>query len=212
MPKLFEKTLNNFPYNVITDIDLELLFDGTPHSRYSKVKRLIKQEKLLHIKRGLYVLTEALGHREKPHPFELAQRIYPPSYISFESALSYHQLIPERVHTVTSATTKRSKEFKTPLGLFSYSKLPAENLYLDVELITENNYRFFMAKPWKAICDYVYCNKQEWYELTSLLENLRIEKTSLPMIKYDEAEELNDYYQSKKLTRFIKNIKKEFNL
>jgi predicted transcriptional regulator of viral defense system len=212
MDNLLKNTLREYPFNTITDVDLELLMDGTPHSRYSKVKRLIKQGKLLHIRRGLYCLTESLGHPEKPHQFELAQRIYAPSYISFESALSYHQLIPERVYTVTSACTKRSKEFNTPVGIFSYLHLPAENFYIEVELISDENYRFFMAKPWKAICDYVYCNKQEWRELSALLESLRIDKTSLPIIKYDEIQLLRDYYQSKKMTKFFKSIQREFNL
>lgn len=211
MNKILTNKFRDHATNIITDVDLGLLIDGTPHSRYSKIKRLVLQEKLIHIKRGLYLLTESLGHPEKPHRFEVAQYLYPPSYISFESALSYHQLIPEQVYTVTSASTKRSKEFKTPLGVFSYSRLPAENFYTEVELININNYRFFMAKPWKALCDYVYCNKQ-WQELTSLLESLRIEKTALPMIKYDEINMLEDYYQSSKLSRFFKNIKREFNL
>lgn len=212
MTNLWEDKLKNYPFNIITDIDLELLLDGTAHSRYSKVKRLIQAGKLLHIRRGLYCITEQLGRREKPHPFALAQRIYAPSYISFESALSFHELIPERVYTVTSGCSKRSKDFKTPLGFFSYLHLPTENFYVEVELINNDNNQFFMAKPWKAICDYVYCNKQKWRELTPLLESLRIEKTSLPMIKYDEINILKEYYQSNKLTKFLNNIQREFNL
>jgi hypothetical protein len=209
MHKALESKLCEHPIDIITDVDLELLMDGTSHSRYGKVKRLIQQGKLIHIRRGLYLLTEKLSH-SPPHRFEMAQGIYAPSYISFESALSYHQLIPERVHTTTSACTKRSKEFNTQFGLFNYLHLPAENFYVAVDLIAQDKYHFFMAKPWKALCDFVYCNKQDWRELLPLLESLRIEKNALPMIKYDEIEILNEYYQSKKLTRFINNIKREF--
>lgn len=212
MQKTIENILKEYPQNIITDIDFDILMDGTPHSRYSKVKRLIQLGKLIHIRRGLYVITESLGHPEKPHPFELAQRIYAPSYISFESALSFHQLIPERVYTITSASTKRSKVFKTSLGLFSYLRLPASNFFVEVELINQNNYRFFMAKPWKAICDYVYYSKQKWNELSSLIASLRIDKYALPNIKHDELELLKEYYQTKKLSRFFNSIKREFNL
>ncbi|HSW71384.1 MAG TPA: hypothetical protein VLH77_05335 [Gammaproteobacteria bacterium] len=73
-----------------------------------------------------------MGYLRKPHPFELAQYIYGPSYISLESALSFHKLIPETVYTVTSTTVKRSREFQTPLGVYSFLHLPPENFYVEV--------------------------------------------------------------------------------
>src|SRR5580692_8559792 len=138
MANLLLKTLQTYPRPYLSDADLEVLLDGTPDSRYGKIKRLLAQGKLLHVRRGLYCLTEELGYLTKPHSLELAQHIYGPSYISLESALSFHRLIPEAVYTVTSATAKRSKEFRTPLGVFSYLRLPLESFYVEVELIKEN--------------------------------------------------------------------------
>lgn len=203
-----EDMLQQHPVDFISDIEINMFMDGSRHSRYGKVKRLIKQGKLIHLRRGLYLITDKLGHTP-PHRFALAQQIYPPCYISFESALSYHQLIPERVQTITCAAARRSKEFKTSLGLFNYLHLPPENLYVEVELIALDKHRFFMAKPWKALCDYVYCNKQGWKSISELLESLRIEKNTLPLIKFDEIEILRTYYQSKKLGRFLNNIQRE---
>jgi hypothetical protein len=57
-------------------------------------------------------------------PMEIANPLYGPSYISLEYALSYYGLIPERVESITSVTTKRSKKFITPLGSFSYEHIP----------------------------------------------------------------------------------------
>src|SRR5690554_73906 len=118
--RLLERGLRSHQQPVITEVEIERLIDGTSNSRYSKVKRLLAQGKLLHIRRGLYGITE---NPIKPHPYALAQIIYGPSYISFESALSFHKLIPETTYTITSATSKRSKEFSTPLGIFSYQHL-----------------------------------------------------------------------------------------
>ena len=53
----------------------------------------------------------------------LANLIYGPSYISLDYALSLHGLIPERVETITSVTTRRSRHFDTPFGTFSYRML-----------------------------------------------------------------------------------------
>lgn len=201
------KTLN-YPY--LTTNELEFLLNRpTPNSCYSKIKRLIAQNKLLPIRRGLYCVTEELGCTIKPHPFELAQRIYYPSYVSLESALSFHQLIPEAVYTTTSVSTKRSKEFNTPIGVFSYLRIPLENFYLQVELIKENNYQFFMAMPWKAICDYIFCYKKNWTKLTPLVESLRLNLDKLPVLRREEIELLNEYYHHSRINRFLKGIQKE---
>lgn len=208
MAKL-EESLRQYARPYLTDAELAVLLDGTPDSRYAKTKRMLAQGKLLHIKRGLYSLTDKLGYPIKPHPFELAQYIYGPSYISLESALSYHQLIPERVYTITSCTGKRAKEFETPLGHFSYLHLPEENLFTGVELVKENDYQFFMAKPWKAICDYIYCYKYDWKSLEPLEKSLRIEISDLPLLREEEIQLLDEYYHQKRISVFLKNIRGE---
>lgn len=205
MAKIDDQLLS-YPRSFITDVELDILMQGSPDSRYSKVKRLLAEGKLLRLRRGLYCLTAALGHADKPHSFELAQYIYSPSYISLESALSYHQLIPEAVYGITSACIKRSKDFHTPLGIFSYSRLPLENFHTQVELIVENNYRFFMAKPWKAICDYVFCYKKDWNSFDPLWKSLRIEPENLPTLYAEESELLDEYYQHRRVSRFLKGI------
>jgi predicted transcriptional regulator of viral defense system len=200
--------LRDSKHNYVTDIDLDILLDGSPDSRYGIVKRLLKQRRMLHIRRGLYYLNQSQDFL-KPHPFELAQYIYAPSYISLESALGYHQLIPEAVYAVTSVCIKRSKEFHTPIGVFSYLHLPVENFYTEVELITENNYRFMMAKPWKAICDYIYCYKKNWDGLLPLIKSLRINRDDLPELREKEIALLENYYQHRRLSRFLKKIAKD---
>ena len=204
---LLTSQLRKYPKPFITEGELETLLDGSPNSRYSKVKRLLKQGNLLHLRRGLYCLTETLGYPVNPHPFELAQHIYAPSYISLESALSYHRLIPEGVYSITSVCTGRSKEFHTPLGDFSYSHLPTESFYTEVELIKEDNYRFFIAKPWKAICDYIYCYKIETDNAAALFKSLRINNEDLPTLSKEAEKKLDEYYHHRRLTRFLKTIR-----
>lgn len=204
-----ETILRNYPRPYLTEAELEVLLDSTPNSRYSKIKRLLAQSKLLHIRRGLYCITDRIGYLVKPHPFELAQYIYGPSYISLESALSFHKLIPETVFTVTSASAKRSKEYQTPLGIFSYLHLPIENFYSEVELITENGYQFFMAKPWKAICDYVFCYRKDWNSIKSLIESLRINYEDLPLLRNEAVQLLDEYYHHSRISRFLKGIQKD---
>lgn len=211
MTKLLENALQNYPRPYLTELELEHLLSGSANSRYSKVKRMIAQGKLLHIKRGFYVLTKELGYLKKPNLLELAQYIYGPSFISLESALSFHNLIPEAVYTTTSVTGKRSKEFKTPLGVFSYSRVPPESLYAEAMLFTENEQRFFIAKPWRAICDYVFCYRLNWDSLDPLAKNLRIDLHNLPYLLEEEAQSLNDYYHQRRMSLFLKGVQKDLN-
>ena len=197
------------PSPIITNNELAFILDGTADSRYSKIKRLIAKNKLLHIRRGLYCLTAAMGYLEKPHPFSLAQFIYAPSYISLESALSYYELIPEAVYAITSVTAKRSNTFNTPFGEFTYHHLPEANFYTEVQIIKDDNYLFFVAKPWKAICDYIFCYKKNWHSLEPLENSLRINIEDLPSISIEEFELLGEYYHNSSVNRFLKAIKNE---
>jgi hypothetical protein len=207
MAASLEKLLKNYYHSYLTDAEFAVIIPGSPDSRYSKIKRLVAQGEIVRIRRGLYWLPDKSGLLMPPHPFELAQYIYGPSYISLESALSYHRLIPEAVYTVTSATVKRRKEFETPLGMFGYLHLPLEGFYTEVELIEENGYKFFMAKPWKAICDYIFCYKKNFRKSESVFEFLRIDSESLPILSREEVYLLDNYYRQKRITRFLKSVK-----
>lgn len=210
MTKL-EQKLINYPLICLTDTELAAILNINDHQKYGQIKRAVKKRALIHVKRGLYCLGNHLTIK-KPHPFMLAQVIYWPSYLSLESALSYYGLIPESVYTVTSVTTKRAKEFKTCFGSFSYQKLPNKNFFVEVKLIKEKNYSFFIASPWKAITDYVFCNKKDWKGLAPLSEDLRIELDDLPQLSLEKIAIFNDFYRDGRVKNFLRGIKKELKL
>lgn len=84
-----------------------------------------------------------------------ANRIYQPAYLSLETALSYHGLIPEGVYSLTSVTTRKTQIYTTPLGHFSYQQLkPA--LYFGYEVLRPAGRPILMANMEKALLDYCY--------------------------------------------------------
>src|SRR5660398_214421 len=84
-----------------------------------KITTMLRRGDIVRVKKGIYVFGDA--HARRPYSREiLANMIYGPSYVSLDSALQYHGLIPEGVEAVTSMTMKRARRFATPTGLFIY--------------------------------------------------------------------------------------------
>lgn len=89
--------------------------------------------------------------------FEIANRIYPPSYVSLETALAYYGLIPESVYGVTSVSTRRTRQFNTPIVRYSYKTLNPR-LYFGYDIVGYNGKNSKIAMIEKAILDYLYIN------------------------------------------------------
>lgn len=119
-----------------------------------KVRALEKDGQLIRLKRGLYVVDERISG--KPIDARLcANHIYGPSYVSLQWALRWYGLIPERVFTMTSITTKRTRNFENSLGMFSYYQVKPDYFSIGVKSIEENGAYSLMASPEKALCDMI---------------------------------------------------------
>lgn len=114
-----------------------------------------KKDYIKKIIKGYYIFSDI--ELNENILFEIANRIYSPSYISFEMALSYYNLIPESVYSITSASTRRTYIFKTQIASFSYRTIkPA--LFFGYNIVNYNNRSFKIASVEKSILDYFYIN------------------------------------------------------
>lgn len=205
---LIDIILEATPYDLITDQELMELIPGSADRRYGVVKRAMAQGELIHIRRGLYILAEKYRRRTL-NLFSVAHRIYSPSYISMESALSYHGWIPEAVYSVTAVSLKRSKIFETPLGNFHFHKVISKPFLAEVERIVEEGNVYFMANPWKAIADYVTTHKKDWRGFHPLIHSLRIDEENLLKTKEETIQKIEKCYRNQRVLRFLKSIRKE---
>ena len=179
---------------------------GSEDRQYSMLKRSVSAGEIVKLRRGLYCL--ASRYLPQPlHPFELAQRIYGPSYISMESALSVHQLIPEAVYTVTNVSLNRSCHVSTPFGNFSFSRIPQKEFYVDISRVGEGSH-YFLASPLKALTDLVYIRSYNGSPLP-LLNSLRIEQSFLKECDLSAIDRLNDNYRAVCVREFLNGLKKE---
>ncbi|RTL14682.1 MAG: hypothetical protein EKK56_00515 [Flavobacteriaceae bacterium] len=145
-----------------------------------KIAAMEKQQQLIRIKKGLFVVAQQEG--TSPISRELiANHLYGPSYVSLESALSYHNLIPERVYRVRSVTMKRFKMYDTPLGVFEYRTVSPEYFSIGIQQqVTQDNTAFLIASPEKALCDLIVLSSGLRLQSSKavkiyLEENLRID-------------------------------------
>ncbi len=114
-----------------------------------------KQNYIKKIRQGLYIFTDIKV--TDTISYHLANKIYEPSYLSFESALFRYGLIPEMVFSPTSASTRKTAQFSTDWGVFYYRHIKPELMFgYTVEELNGVKYKF--AKLEKAVLDYFYIN------------------------------------------------------
>lgn len=137
--------------------------------------RWVRLGKLIRLKRGLYALPEE--RRKKTFSLEwLAGRLYSPSYLSLEYALSWYDMIPERSVELTSVSVLKTAAFVNPLGRFSYRHLKKE-LFFGFKIVQDEfNRDTLMAGPEKALLDTLYFRK-DWEASPAYFEkNLRLQQ------------------------------------
>lgn len=197
---------------VLNESILTRLLPGSPQRRYNLVNRAIGKGELVRLKRGLYVLDSK--YRDSPvHPFSIAQAIEPGSYISTESALSFHQWIPEGVRMTTSISAgKKLVEINhQDYGTFSFRPIATNRGYF-LELVNRlelDRQVAWVARPSRALMDMVYLRKLEWQGLEWLQSSYRIEWEQLRSITGAEIRTLRLIYKNKRVITFLNKLSGE---
>ncbi len=106
---------------------------------------------------GFYLLSDVQVNEHLL--FMLANRIYEPSYISQESALAHYLVIPESVLGVTSVSSRKTREFDSKLGRFSYTSIKPTLMFGYSVVVPEKMVKYKIASLEKAILDYLYWNR-----------------------------------------------------
>jgi predicted transcriptional regulator of viral defense system len=152
----------------------------------------VRQGLFVRLKKGVYALKTDLPSEE-----EIANALYKPSYISFEYALAYYNMLPEMPYNITCATTKPTRVFTTASLSFGYYTIKKE-AYTGYSLVKSDIKSFLIADPEKALVDYIY-----FETLGKRPHNDRL------MLKNIDKEKLMHYarlYQRKSLINCVKDI------
>lgn len=156
----------------------------------------INSKLFIKLRNGFYMLKDT-----SPSLYVVANRLYRPSYISLESALSFYGIIPETVYGITSVSTKATREFLSEIGAFSYQKIKKE-VFTGYELKDIKGEKVFIAEAEKALADYLYFVDLKLISLNDRLYLKKINKKKL--IEY------TSFFKKKSMKKLIDQIYDEY--
>lgn len=151
-PLMVQKILLDNNIKLFDPLEFQRVFGVSYQTARKFLFRYSKKDKdiILKLRNGLYALSDNL-----PNEYSIANRLYQPSYVSFDTALSYHHIIPETIYTITSATPKLTREFEVLDKVFKYYKIK-EEAFRGYEPRKIDNLTVLIAEPEKALVDYLY--------------------------------------------------------
>ncbi len=204
--QLLDMDLND---RVLTDFQLSRLVEGSNQRRYNLVNRAMKAGELIRLRRGLYMLPSKY-RSTACHPYGLAQTLVPGSYVSLETALSYHGWIPEAVYTTASIVPgRKAKRFThEQMGLFTFHPLAIQKGYFLelIERIQLDGQTLIIASPLRAFFDLVCLKKLEWQGLSWIKQGMRIDDEALGQVARADLQTLKLVYKHKRVNHYLSNL------
>ena len=177
-----------------------------------KISELLVERNLISLKKGLYMAGDAIK-APKPSPFLIANCMLGPSYVSVDTALSWHKFIPERVYITSSITTKISQTISNEMGAFEYIQQATPYYCVGISHVKlANNQWVMMASPEKAMFDKIITTAGLQFQskkmvMPFLIENLRIDEASLKSLDIMKMKTWIDISPKKNtLLNFIKAL------
>ena len=125
-----------------------------------QLHRWIKAEKVIPLRRSMYTLAERY-RRKALSPAALANGLYTPSYLSTLWALGFYGIIPEKVATYPSVSTRVPRRFSNKIGTFQYSSVKQEFFFGYGSRMIDGQ-SIMIAHPEKALLDHWHLNSGEW--------------------------------------------------
>ena len=188
----FEAKIREKRTLIFSPLDIQRLFGVSKTSATFLVHRYTKRGYIVRLKRGLYALANNL-----PPDLYIANKLYEPSYVSLEFALSHHRVIPETVYEITSVTSKGKRTFEVLGKVFTY-RMIKKKAFTGYRAEKQSGFSFIIAEPEKAFVDALY---------------LRMLARQKPLTRFDK-EKINkakalrfaELFNNKKLTETINTL------
>jgi len=171
-PLKIEETLREKEIRLFSQDEFRRLFGVSEYAAQNFIKNHTK-DLFLKLRNNLYA-----SKLNPPSEMEIANRLLAPSYISFEYALSRYGIIPESSYSITSATTKLTREFAAQGKAYEYNKIKAV-AYRGYRTEKEGRSTILIAEPEKALVDYLYFVDLKLKKLNDRLRTRHLKKSQV---------------------------------
>lgn len=128
--------------------------DGKVKTIKNNFIRWLSKGYFVRLKKDLYEFIEK-GSELKIPDLYIANRLYGPSYVSLETALSIYSIIPDIAAGVTSVTIRPTRTFKNKYGSFFY-RTCQERAFTGYRLMLYEDFKVYIADKEKALVDFLY--------------------------------------------------------
>ena len=206
-----EKLLSEGCFSVYQALACFPSFDRNSLTRWTHKNLLIK------LRQGWYAFPEMLQCPDFSR--FVACRIYRPSYISSQMALSIYGMIPEAVTSITSVTTLKTMRFENEFGQYTYQNIKPSMFfgYKPVTLPATTpgtnapQQTWLLAEPEKALLDFLHL--YPFYNDETELANLRLDESYMTdELNIDRLMEYSRRIGSKALNHRIRTLLKIYRL
>ncbi len=172
---------------VFTFRELTMLWNDVPvQTALSRVHYYVKNNQLYQIRNGIY-------SKDKVYDvFELATKIFKPSYISFETVLGMEGVIFQKYNSVFLASYQ-TKVINCDGNEFTFKKLKDSVLLNDAGIINKDD--IMIATRERALLDVLYLNKDYYFD-------------NILSVDFDKVFKLLDVYNNKRMDADVKKLQK----
>lgn len=187
----------------------QLLFEYNSYQDpHHKIQSMVKKGELIPLKRGLYETESTCAG------YVLAYELMGPSYLSFEYALSWYGMIPERTVIYTSAVFGKRKKltFENRFGLYTYRDVPAEVFPYYYTREISGGRPYFIAAKEKALCDELSTVSpirgiHDFEEY--LFDGMRLDEDIFSELDFEKIRRIAPMYHRTNLDQLVRLIDKE---
>lgn len=152
--------------------NINQIYSWQPDFNRSNLNYWLRKKLLVKLRKEWYAFPDYLSVPDFAE--YVANRIYRPSYISLQYAMSHYGMIPEAVMQITSVTSLKTDFFKNVFGEFFYQSVK-EELMIGYKPLTMKDGRSIMfATPEKSLFDFIYLNP--FYNTEEDIMELRLDE------------------------------------
>ena len=155
----------------------------------ARLNKYVKSGKLIRVRRGLYAKDKNYDK------FELATKIYTPSYISFETVLAKAGIVFQFYGQIFVASYV-TREVKVDDQTYAYKRIRDSILTNHAGIKAKNDYH--IASPERAFLDVVYSNKDYHFD-------------NLSPLNWERVFEILPIYENKNMEKKVKRYHKSIN-